>query len=97
MHELFKPNDLHWADIATNTGMYYLTTYFLIKKYQGQNGKNVIYDPAYSCFVTYFEFEIFFTEGIELLGYQRYGTVQGPRIGKERINGSILKDNDPFT
>ncbi|XP_049875892.1 rho GTPase-activating protein conundrum isoform X2 [Pectinophora gossypiella] len=54
MHELFKPNDLHWADIATNT------------------------------------------EGIELLGYQRYGTVQGPRIGKERINGSILKDNDPF-
>lgn len=36
------------------------------------------------------------TEGIELLGYQRYGTVQGPRIGKERINGSILKDNDPF-
>ncbi|KOB65017.1 Rho GTPase-activating protein 18, partial [Operophtera brumata] len=34
--------------------------------------------------------------GIELLGYQRYGTVQGPRIGKERINGSILKDNDPF-
>lgn len=22
MHELFKPNDLHWADIATNTGMY---------------------------------------------------------------------------
>ncbi|CAB3239553.1 unnamed protein product [Arctia plantaginis] len=55
MHELFKPNDLHWADIATNT------------------------------------------EGIELLGYQRYGTVQGPRIGKERINGSILKDNDPFT
>ncbi|XP_063827602.1 rho GTPase-activating protein conundrum [Ostrinia nubilalis] len=54
MHELFKPNDLHWADIATNT------------------------------------------EGIELLGYQRYGTVQGPRIGKERINGSILKDNDTF-
>ncbi|KAJ8736672.1 hypothetical protein PYW08_007328 [Mythimna loreyi] len=54
MHELFKPNDLHWADIASNT------------------------------------------EGIELLGYQRYGTVQGPRIGKERINGSILKDNDPF-
>lgn len=54
MHELFKPNDLHWADIATNT------------------------------------------EGIELLGYQRYGTVQGPRIGKERINASILKDNDPF-
>ncbi|XP_028042120.1 rho GTPase-activating protein conundrum [Bombyx mandarina] len=54
MHELFKPNDLHWADIATNT------------------------------------------EGIELLGYQRYGTVQGPRIGKERINGSILKGNDPF-
>ncbi|KAJ0182808.1 hypothetical protein K1T71_002177 [Dendrolimus kikuchii] len=54
MHELFKPNDLHWADIATNT------------------------------------------EGIELLGYQRYGTVQGPRIGKGRINGSILKDNDPF-
>ncbi|KAL0851591.1 hypothetical protein ABMA28_007373 [Loxostege sticticalis] len=54
MHELFKPNDLHWADIATNT------------------------------------------EGIELLGYQRYGTVQGPRIGKERINGSILKENDTF-
>ncbi|CAH0724502.1 unnamed protein product, partial [Brenthis ino] len=54
VHELFKPNDLHWADIATNT------------------------------------------EGIELLGYQRYGTVQGPRIGKERINGSILKENDPF-
>ncbi|XP_026319634.1 rho GTPase-activating protein conundrum isoform X2 [Hyposmocoma kahamanoa] len=54
MHELFKPNDLHWADIASNT------------------------------------------EGIELIGYQRYGTVQGPRIGKERINGSILKDNDPF-
>lgn len=54
MHELFKPNDLHWADIATNT------------------------------------------EGIELLGYQRYGTVQGPRIGKERINGSILKGSDPF-
>lgn len=54
MHELFKPNDLHLADIASNT------------------------------------------EGIELLGYQRYGTVQGPRIGKERINGSILKDNDPF-
>ncbi|XP_050680477.1 rho GTPase-activating protein conundrum isoform X2 [Leptidea sinapis] len=54
VHELFKPNDLHWADIASNT------------------------------------------EGIELLGYQRYGTVQGPRIGKERINGSILKDNDPF-
>ncbi|XP_038207662.1 rho GTPase-activating protein conundrum isoform X2 [Zerene cesonia] len=53
-HDLFKPNELHWADIATNT------------------------------------------EGIELLGYQRYGTVQGPRIGKERINGSILKDNDPF-
>ncbi|XP_030021063.2 rho GTPase-activating protein conundrum isoform X3 [Manduca sexta] len=53
MHELFKPNDLHWADIATNT------------------------------------------EGIELLGYQRYGTVQGPRIGRERINGTILKD-DPF-
>lgn len=39
---------------------------------------------------------VFFAEGIELLGYQRYGTVQGPRIGKERINGSILKDNDPF-
>lgn len=39
---------------------------------------------------------ILFSEGIELLGYQRYGTVQGPRIGKERINGSILKDNDPF-
>lgn len=37
-----------------------------------------------------------FAEGIELLGYQRYGTVQGPRIGKERINGSILKDSDPF-
>ncbi|XP_023945150.2 rho GTPase-activating protein conundrum isoform X2 [Bicyclus anynana] len=54
VHELFKPNDLHWADIATNT------------------------------------------EGIELLGYQRYGTVQGPRIGKERINGTILKENDPF-
>ncbi|XP_059058394.1 rho GTPase-activating protein conundrum, partial [Achroia grisella] len=54
MHELFKPNDLHLADIASNT------------------------------------------EGIELLGYQRYGTVQGPRIGKERINGSILKDNDSF-
>ncbi|XP_041975006.1 rho GTPase-activating protein conundrum isoform X2 [Aricia agestis] len=54
VHELFKPNDLHWADIATNT------------------------------------------EGIELLGYQRYGTVQGPRIGRERINGSILQDNDPF-
>ncbi|GBP42810.1 Rho GTPase-activating protein conundrum [Eumeta japonica] len=54
VHELFKPNDLHWADIASNT------------------------------------------EGIELLGYQRYGTVQGPRIGKERINGSILKDSDPF-
>ncbi|XP_053611046.1 rho GTPase-activating protein conundrum isoform X2 [Plodia interpunctella] len=54
MHELFKPNDLHLADIASNT------------------------------------------EGIELLGYQRYGTVQGPRIGKERINGSILKDNDLF-
>lgn len=54
VQELFKPNDLHWADIASNT------------------------------------------EGIELLGYQRYGTVQGPRIGKERINGSILKDNDPF-
>ncbi|CAH2049890.1 unnamed protein product, partial [Iphiclides podalirius] len=53
-HDLFKPNDLHWADIASNT------------------------------------------EGIELLGYQRYGTVQGPRIGKERINGSILKDSDPF-
>ncbi|XP_061385616.1 rho GTPase-activating protein conundrum isoform X3 [Danaus plexippus] len=53
-HELFKPNDLHWADIASNT------------------------------------------EGIELLGYQRYGTVQGPRIGKERINGTILKSNDPF-
>ncbi|CAG4950568.1 unnamed protein product [Parnassius apollo] len=51
---LFKPNDLHWADIASNT------------------------------------------EGIELLGYQRYGTVQGPRIGKERINGSILKDSDTF-
>ncbi|XP_068626300.1 rho GTPase-activating protein conundrum isoform X2 [Battus philenor] len=55
MQDLFKPNDLHWADIATNT------------------------------------------EGIELLGYQRYGTVQGPRIGKERINGSILKDSDTFT
>ncbi|XP_050346914.1 rho GTPase-activating protein conundrum isoform X3 [Nymphalis io] len=54
VHELFKPNDLHWADIASNT------------------------------------------EGIELLGYQRYGTVQGPRIGKERINGSILKENDLF-
>ncbi|CAG4989028.1 unnamed protein product [Colias eurytheme] len=53
-HDLFKPNELHWADIASNT------------------------------------------EGIELLGYQRYGTVQGPRIGKERINGSILKDNDLF-
>lgn len=53
MHELFKPSDLHWADIASNT------------------------------------------EGIELLGYQRYGTVQGPRIGKERTNGSILKE-DPF-
>lgn len=23
MHELFKPNDLHWADIATNTGKPY--------------------------------------------------------------------------
>ncbi|XP_047520127.1 rho GTPase-activating protein conundrum isoform X1 [Pieris napi] len=54
VHELFKPNELHWADIASNT------------------------------------------EGIELLGYQRYGTVQGPRIGKERINGSILKENDVF-
>ncbi|CAK1601587.1 unnamed protein product [Parnassius mnemosyne] len=54
VHDLFKPNDLHWADIASNT------------------------------------------EGIELLGYQRYGTVQGPRIGKERINGSILKDSDTF-
>ncbi|XP_077298644.1 rho GTPase-activating protein conundrum-like isoform X2 [Arctopsyche grandis] len=48
VHELFKPSELHWADVASNT------------------------------------------EGIELLGYQRFGTIQGPRLGRERLPTAIL-------